>query len=131
MQNVLITLGDSFTYGEGLTYEYIKNKDLIFISALFKKVKVVVANDCGPMHLAAACGSSVISIFGPTNPQIWFRYKKIKSLCLQEGAPENEWGELRHLKDREWNRWPSSQKLIENFLVFFEKKDNPKFILYS
>jgi hypothetical protein len=25
MQNVLITLGDSFTYGEGLTYEYIKN----------------------------------------------------------------------------------------------------------
>lgn len=94
------------------------NKDLIFISALFKKVKVVVANDCGPMHLAAACGSSVISIFGPTNPQIWFRYKKIKSLCLQEGAPENEWGELRHLKNREWNRWPSSQKLIENFLVF-------------
>jgi ADP-heptose:LPS heptosyltransferase len=94
------------------------NEDLYFISELFRNVKVVVANDCGPMHLAAACGSPVISIFGPTNPQIWFRYKKIKSMCLQEGSPENEWGELRHIINREWDRWPTSQKLIDSFLVF-------------
>ncbi|MBI2412321.1 MAG: glycosyltransferase family 9 protein, partial [Deltaproteobacteria bacterium] len=29
---------------------------------------LVVANDSGPMHLAAAVGRPVVSIFGPTDP---------------------------------------------------------------
>ncbi len=35
---------------------------------LIRNAKFVIANDSGPMHIAAACGVPVISIFGPTNP---------------------------------------------------------------
>ena len=96
------------------------NYDLLFIAKLMRKVKVVVANDCGPMHLAAASGVPVIAIFGPTNPKIWFRYSKIRSAYLQIGAPENEWGELHHLKDRAWDFWPTCDNLIATFKNFIE-----------
>jgi len=37
-------------------------------AALLKKCDVVVCNDSGPMHLAAAVNKKVVSIFGPTHP---------------------------------------------------------------
>jgi lipopolysaccharide heptosyltransferase I len=40
-------------------------KDLI---ALFRRLQVVITNDSGPMHLAAALGTPVVAIFGPTDP---------------------------------------------------------------
>ncbi len=55
-------------------------KDRIFIVAgktslsqlavLFKRARVVVSNDSGPLHIAAAVTSNVIGIFGPTSPWI-------------------------------------------------------------
>jgi heptosyltransferase-2 len=33
-----------------------------------EKCNVVVANDSGPMHLAAASGTKTVGIFGSTNP---------------------------------------------------------------
>ena len=36
--------------------------------ALLKKCEVVVCNDSGPMHLAAAVNKKVVGIFGPTHP---------------------------------------------------------------
>jgi heptosyltransferase-2 len=37
-------------------------------AALLKKARLAVCNDSGLMHLAAAVGTRVISIFGPTHP---------------------------------------------------------------
>jgi len=37
-------------------------------AALLKKCDVVICNDSGPMHLAAAVNKKVVSIFGPTHP---------------------------------------------------------------
>lgn len=37
---------------------------------------VYISNDCGPMHLAPAVGTSTLGIFGPSIPEIWFNYKK-------------------------------------------------------
>lgn len=40
-------------------------KELI---ALLRRLRVFITNDSGPMHLAAAAGTPVIALFGPTDP---------------------------------------------------------------
>jgi heptosyltransferase-2 len=42
--------------------------DPLELAALFSCARVVVANDSGPMHLAAAVGVPVVAFFGPTDP---------------------------------------------------------------
>lgn len=36
---------------------------------LLRRADLVVANDTGPMHIAAALGRPLVAVFGPTNPQ--------------------------------------------------------------
>ncbi|MBI3991301.1 MAG: glycosyltransferase family 9 protein [Candidatus Omnitrophica bacterium] len=38
------------------------------LTALFEKIDLLITNDSGPMHLAAALGRPVLAIFGPTDP---------------------------------------------------------------
>ena len=42
--------------------------DLSCLASLFKRVKLVISNDSGPVHLAVAVGTPVISIFGRNQP---------------------------------------------------------------
>jgi lipopolysaccharide heptosyltransferase I len=39
------------------------------LMALLRRASLLISNDSGPMHLAAALGSPVIGIFGPTDPR--------------------------------------------------------------
>ncbi|MFO0947982.1 MAG: glycosyltransferase family 9 protein [Planctomycetota bacterium] len=39
--------------------------------ALFQRSQLVVCNDSGPMHLAAAAQATMLGIFGPTEPEIY------------------------------------------------------------
>ncbi len=41
------------------------------LAALFANVDLVICGNCGPMHLAAAAGTPVIALHGPTNPLQW------------------------------------------------------------
>jgi 3-deoxy-D-manno-octulosonic-acid transferase/heptosyltransferase-1 len=41
---------------------------LIELACLYKKARIVISTDSGPMHLAAAVGTPVIALFGPTDP---------------------------------------------------------------
>lgn len=42
--------------------------DPVELSGLLKRAGAVAANDSGPMHLAAAVGTPVVALFGPTDP---------------------------------------------------------------
>ncbi|MEW6324597.1 MAG: lipopolysaccharide heptosyltransferase II [Nitrospirota bacterium] len=39
------------------------------LAALLRRAAVLVTNDSGPMHLAAAVGTPVVAMFGPTDPR--------------------------------------------------------------
>ena len=41
--------------------------DILETGALLQKCRLLISNDSGPMHLAAAIGIPVVAIFGPTN----------------------------------------------------------------
>jgi heptosyltransferase III len=47
----------------------IPDTDLILMSAFIKQCDIIIANDSGPMHIAAALGIPVLGIFGPTDPK--------------------------------------------------------------
>lgn len=40
------------------------------LPALLKAASLMVTNDSGPMHVAAAVGTPVVALFGPTNPRL-------------------------------------------------------------
>jgi lipopolysaccharide heptosyltransferase II len=44
------------------------------LSALISKMKLVVANDGGPLHMAAALGLKTLSMFGPVDDKIYGPY---------------------------------------------------------
>jgi 3-deoxy-D-manno-octulosonic-acid transferase/heptosyltransferase-1 len=54
-------LGSSVTRLEGRT-------TLKVLAAVYRSATVVVSTDTGPMHLAAAVGTPVVALFGPTAP---------------------------------------------------------------
>jgi heptosyltransferase-2 len=43
-------------------------------AALIERCSLFVGNDSGPMHIAAAVGTPVVAIFGPSNKEAWAPY---------------------------------------------------------
>lgn len=74
------------------------NTSLVSLPALIKRADWVIANDSGPMHLAAALGVRVLGIFGPTDPRLFGPYplKSPSNVVVQ--APV---GDLRMLSAKE------------------------------
>jgi ADP-heptose:LPS heptosyltransferase len=51
---------------------------------LMKKASLVVSNDTGPGHIAAAIGVPIVMIFGPTNPARVCPYKRPQCIVAIE-----------------------------------------------
>lgn len=60
---------------------------LLRLAAVLGEARLVVGVDSGPMHLAAALGTPVTVLFGPTNPFHW-RPRGKNALVLQAGRDE-------------------------------------------
>ena len=41
------------------------------LAAILKRCALFVGNDNGPMHMAAAVGTPVVALFGPSDPTVW------------------------------------------------------------
>lgn len=41
---------------------------LLELACFYKKARLVITTDSGPMHLAAAVGTPIVALFGPTDP---------------------------------------------------------------
>ena len=52
--------------------------------ALLERAELVVANDSGPMHIAAALGRPLVTPFGPTNPMRTGPYRRMDSVLRVE-----------------------------------------------
>ncbi len=55
--------------------------------ALLARVHLLVANDSGPMHLAAALSKPVVAIFGPTRPHLQGPWGEGHTIVTKEGLP--------------------------------------------
>jgi lipopolysaccharide heptosyltransferase I len=56
------------------------------LADLYAQCAVVVTNDTGPMHIAAAVGTPVVAIFGPTDPSLTGPYGPNHTI-LRAGLP--------------------------------------------
>jgi ADP-heptose:LPS heptosyltransferase len=55
------------------------------LGALLKRCTIVVSNDSGPMHIAAAVGTPVLGIYGPTDPLLQGPYGDKHVVVRNEG----------------------------------------------
>ena len=61
-------IADSIKAAQPEVIDFCGKTSLTEAAALMKKARLVVCNDSGLMHLAAAVGARIIAIFGPTHP---------------------------------------------------------------
>jgi len=63
------------------------------LGALFARCVLFVGNDSGPMHLAAAVGTPVVAVFGPTDPAVYAPYSaRVATLRGPRGESTEEVG---------------------------------------
>ena len=75
------------------------NVNLGVYAALLRKSALMVSNDTGPGHLAAAVGTTTLSVLGPTDPAQW-----------------RPWGSRVQLVQAADRNWPDSQAVITRAL---------------
>ncbi|MFC1806801.1 lipopolysaccharide heptosyltransferase II [Candidatus Omnitrophota bacterium] len=54
------------------------------LGAVLRRASLVVANDSGPMHIAASQRTPTVAIFGPTSPKVTGPYGSSDFIALQE-----------------------------------------------
>jgi ADP-heptose:LPS heptosyltransferase len=52
-----------------------------------RRMDLLVTNDTGPMHVAAALGKPVVALFGPTDPSRTGPYGQVESVLRADPPP--------------------------------------------
>ena len=64
---------------------------LLQTAALIKNSRLVVGNDSGPLHIAAALSVPLVGLYGPTNPAVVGPYGQLDSVVLAApDLPQNQ-----------------------------------------
>jgi len=63
---------------------------------LLKRASLVISNDTGPAHMAAALGTTVLSVLGPTKPEQW-----------------RPWGPQNRMAQGPNHQWPSLADVMQ------------------
>jgi len=79
--------------------EIVQNLHLRPVAALLSRCRLYVGNDSGLMHLAAAVGTPVVTLFGPTVPHLylpqWVRSQAVASGVVCPYRPRRAFGHPR------------------------------------
>ncbi|HET7527970.1 MAG TPA: glycosyltransferase family 9 protein [Burkholderiaceae bacterium] len=69
--------------------------------ALLQRCALLVSNDTGPGHLAAAVGARVLSVLGPTKPEQWAPWGPTVTIVQRpHGAGRTEWPDVVEVMQR-------------------------------
>jgi len=69
----------------------IDQTSLLQTAALIKHARLVVGNDSGPLHIAAALSVPLVGLYGPTNPAVVGPYGQLDSVVLAApDLPQNQ-----------------------------------------
>jgi ADP-heptose:LPS heptosyltransferase len=72
--------------------------ELDVVLALLDRAAILVSNESGPTHLAAATDVPIVTIFGPSKESSW-RPVREENMTILRGAvcpPECRWGQCKH-----------------------------------
>ena len=71
---------------EGPDFKAVEEPDLVEVAALLAAARCHVGNDSGLGHLAAAVGTPVVALFGPSDPAVWAPRGQagVRVLCAAE-----------------------------------------------
>jgi ADP-heptose:LPS heptosyltransferase len=70
-----------------IPYYLIENRPIRDVASILKSVNLLITNDTGIMHVGAAAGVPVLSLFGPTDPRQWAPMgRQNRYICSESGA---------------------------------------------
>ncbi len=58
--------------------------DLATMAALLARTRLLIANDSGPLHVAAALGTPAVALYGPTNPAFVGPYGQLQNVLRHD-----------------------------------------------
>jgi ADP-heptose:LPS heptosyltransferase len=90
--------------------------DLVVLAAVLERLALFITGDTGPMHLAAAVGTPVLAVFGPSLPT---RYAPLsaKSRIVRIDIPCSPCNLMRHPPERCVGHVPDCLAGIESAVV--------------
>ncbi len=74
------------------TLDLVGNRHLLTVAELLRRCDLVVSNDSGPMHLAAAAGAPTLGLFGPTRVEHYAPWGPKASAVTTEAAYDDLFG---------------------------------------
>jgi ADP-heptose:LPS heptosyltransferase len=82
---------------EEVLEDAVRIDDLYELAGWLATARVYIGNDSGITHLAAAVGTPVVALFGPTDPRIWAPRGRDVSVIAKQAIEDIEVGEVAAL----------------------------------